>query len=284
MITFGEFTGLLVSDFLQARKAADFYSASLSEEYHVNPLLQGMPVPHYTIEEAEIDIPLKIMGIRKNEVTKEDISKILDKIKHNLPTLLYRNIKNSYYEKQEKIVYDKNGAVEPEQVGVVFNINKTDKEEAEIVRLSQIPHLKACYKSSTASICTLMNQYMTTYVEENNISEMKLLDFTDAFIATLKSVCKNEFGTYLDEQTPFINKDALKKMCNNIGSTMFFDFREVFEQSEGIVISPETADMEKNCAPEQLMHVKLKIKEQDVSFVVDKNESSGETKRFLTLG
>ena len=147
MITFGEFTGLLVSDFLQARKAADFYSASLSEEYHVNPLLQGMPVPHYTIEEAEIDIPLKIMGIRKNEVTKEDISKILDKIKHNLPTLLYRNIKNSYYEKQEKIVYDKNGAVEPEQVGVVFNINKTDKEEAEIVRLSQIHHLKDCYKS-----------------------------------------------------------------------------------------------------------------------------------------
>ena len=57
-----------------------------------------MPVPHYTIDEAEIDVPVKVMGIRRTEVTKETIKKILQKIERSLPTLLYRNIKNSYYE------------------------------------------------------------------------------------------------------------------------------------------------------------------------------------------
>ncbi|NBH26990.1 hypothetical protein D3Z60_14550 [Lachnospiraceae bacterium] len=283
MITFGEFAGTLITDFLQARKIADAYSAALSEEYYVNPVLRGMPVPHYTVDEAEIDVPMKIMGVRRAEITKEDLRNILVKIEQKLPVLLYRNIKNSYYEKQENIVFKKNGTIEAEQVGVAFDFGTDKKEKAGIIRLSQVPELKACYKASTASVCTLMNTYMKTYVEENNIGEMKLLDFTDAFIATLKSVCKQEFGTYPDEQTPFINKDSLKKMCETIGSAMFFEFREIFEQKEGILVLPETGKMESS-SPEQLMRVKIKIKEQDVSFVVDRDESSGETKRFLTLG
>lgn len=284
MITFGEFAGVLITDFLQARKIADAYSAALSEEYHVNPILSGMPVPHYTIDEAEIDVPVKVMGIKKTEITQETVKKILVKIERNLPTLLYRNIKNSYYEKQEHNVWMKNGTVEAEQIGVSLNLEQEHTQQARVMRLSENPQLKACYKSSTASVCTLMNTYMNTYVEENNIGEMKLLDFTDAFVSTLKSVCKQEFGSYPDEQTPFIDKEALKKMCQIIGSTMFFEFKEIFEQKDGVLILPETGKMESSCAPEQLMRVKLKIKEQDVSFVVDKDENSGETKRFLTLG
>ncbi len=284
MITFGEFAGVLITDFLQARKIADTYSAALSEEYHVNPILSGMPVPHYTIDEAEIDVPVKVMGIKKTEITQEMVKKILVKIERNLPTLLYRNIKNSYYEKQEHNVWLKNGAVEADQVGVSLDPGLEQDEQARVIRLSEEPQLKACYKSSVASICTLMNTYMNTYIEENNIGEMKLLDFTDAFVSTLKSSCKQEFGSYPDTQTPFIDKSSLKKMCQIIGNTMFFEFKEIFDQKDGILILPETGKMESSCTPEQLMRVKLKIREQDVSFVVDKDENSGETKRFLTLG
>lgn len=284
MITFGEFAGALMTDFLQARKIADAYSAALSEEYHVNPILSGMPVPHYTIDEAEIEVPMKIMGIKKAEVTEETIKKILVKIERGLPTLLYRNIKNSYYEKQEQRVFAQNGTVEPDQVGISLDFSQEQTEKARIIHLSELPELKACYKSSTASICTLMNTYMNTYVKENNIGEMKLLDFTDVFISTLKSVCKQEFGSYPDRETPFTDKAALKKMCQMIGSTMFFEFKEVFEQKEGVLVLAETGKMESNCTPERLMRVKIKLKEQDVSFVIDKDEESGETKRFLTLG
>lgn len=284
MITFGEFAGMLMSDFLQARKIADAYSAALSEEYHVNPILSGMPVPHYTIDEAEIDVPMKVMGIQRAEITEETVKEILAKIKRCLPTLLYRNIKNSYYDKQEQRVVAENGVVEPDQVGITLDFSQEKAGKARIIHLSEFPELKACYKASTAAICTLMNTYMGTYVKENNIGEMKLLEFTDAFIATLKSVCKQEFGTYPDSQTPFTDKTALKKMCQTVGSTMFFEFREAFEQKEGILVLPETGKMESSCTPERLMRVKIKIKEQDVSFVVDKDEDSGETKRFLTLG
>lgn len=282
MITFGELAGLLAADFLQARRTADMYSASLSEEYHVNPLLRGMPVPRYTIAEAEIDLPLRIMGVRKTEIGEEEIQKILDKIRRGLPTLLYRNIKNCYYDKQAAMVREKSGVVEPEEVGI--SMRQQEEPRAQVVRLSQVPELRACYKASTAAICTLMNQYMATYVKENSVSEMKLLDFTDVFIETLYRVCKEEFSTYLDVQTPYINKEALKKMCQTVGSTMFFEFREIFEQPEGLLVSPETGQMEQNFAPEQLMRVKMKIREQDVSFVVDQNEESGEKRRFLTLG
>ena len=70
MITIGEFTGLLMSDFLQARKMADACAASISEEYHVNPLLKGMPVPRYTISEAEIDVPVQIAGVQHVKVER----------------------------------------------------------------------------------------------------------------------------------------------------------------------------------------------------------------------
>lgn len=127
MITFGEFAGTLITDFLQARKIADAYSAALSEEYYVNPVLRGMPVPHYTVDEAEIDVPMKIMGVRRAEITKEDLRNILVKIEQKLPVLLYRNIKNSYYEKQENIVFKKNGTIEAEQVGVAFDFGADKK-------------------------------------------------------------------------------------------------------------------------------------------------------------
>lgn len=283
MITLGEFTGLLMSDFLQARKMADACAASISEEYHVNPLLKGMPVPRYTISEAEIDVPVQIAGVQQVKVGEEEMKKLLMKIEKVLPTLLYRNIKNCYYEKQEERVFRQNGTIEPEEVGVKITADSGEKEKAVVIKLSELPDLKESYKRSAASICTLMNQYMDTYIKENVISDMKLLDFTDVFTETLKSVMKQEFGIYPDEQTPFINKNSLKKMCRIIGSTMFFEFKEIFEQQEGVLIIPETGKMEQNCTPEQVMRMKIKIREQDVDFIVNRDDETGETDRFLAL-
>lgn len=283
MITLGEFTGLLMSDFLQARKMADACAASISEEYHVNPLLKGMPVPRYTISEAEIDVPVQIAGVQQVEVGEEEMKKLLMKIEKVLPTLLYRNIKNCYYEKQEERVFRQNGRIEPEAVGVKITADSGETGKAVVIKLSELPDLKESYKRSAASICSLMNQYMDTYIKENTISDMRLLDFTDAFTETLKSVTKQEFSIYPDEQTPFINKNSLKKMCQIVGSTMFFEFKEIFEQQEGVLIIPETGKMEQNCTPEQVMRMKIKIREQDVDFIVNRDDETGETDRFLAL-
>ena len=286
MITLGDFTGLLLSDFLQARRQADAYSTAISEEYHVNPLLKGMPVPRYIIDEAEIEVPLRIMGVQKSEFREEDKVRLTDKIKRYLPTLLYRNLKNSYYDKEEYRVTQINGiAPGDEPIGMESILHKSEDPgtvKTEVIRLSERPVLKACYKASTASICQKMNEYMATYIKENAVSEMKLLDFTDAFAATLKSVVKQEFSTYQQEEMPFIDKNSLKKLVHIVSNTMFFEFKDIFEESEGVLVGVETGKLEAQAAPEQLMRMKLKIREQDVDFIVDTDEETGETKRFTT--
>jgi hypothetical protein len=278
MVTLGEFTGLLMSDFMTARRMSDACSLALSEEYHVNSMLQGMPVPRYIIDEAEINIPLQISGVQRSEFKDEDKKKLIQKIERYLPTLLYRNIKNCYYDKEEYRIWNKVKGTDNVTVGISDAENKEEP-----VRLSSNPLLRACYKASTVAICYKMDGYMRTYVDENTVSEMKLLDFTDAFIATLQATVKEEFSTYLDEQTPFIDKPALKKMCQIIGNSMFFEFKDVFDQTEGVLVGPETGKMEDKVAPEQLMHVKIKIREQDVEFVVDQNKETGDVKRFISL-
>jgi hypothetical protein len=278
MVTLGEFTGLLMADFMTARRMSDACCTAISEEYHVNPLLQGMPVPRYIIDEAEIDVPLQIAGVQKSEFNSADKKKLIQKIDQYLPTLLYRNIKNSYYDKEEYRVWNLNKQPERDTVGI-DGIEAVD----EMVRLSNNPLLRACYKASTVSICYKMSEYMCTYVDENTVSEMKLLDFTDAFIVTLQSVIKKEFSTYLESETPFIDKEALKKACQIIGNAMFFEFKDVFQQTEGVLVVPETNKLENNISSEQLMRVKIKIKEQDVEFVVDQDQDTGEVKRFISL-
>ena len=72
-------------------------------------------------------------------------------------------------------------------------------------------------------------------------------------------------------------------MCRIIGSTMFFEFKEIFEQQEGVLIIPEIGKMEQNCTPEQVMRMKIKIREQDVDLIVNRDDETGETDRFLAL-
>jgi hypothetical protein len=57
----------------------------------------------------------------------------------------------------------------------------------------------------------------------------------------------------------------------------------VFQQTEGVLVVPETNKLENNISSEQLMRVKIKIKEQDVEFVVDQDQDTGEVKRFISL-
>ena len=43
-MTLGEFTGQLLTDFLEARRQADALAAAMSEDYHIDPLMNGIPV------------------------------------------------------------------------------------------------------------------------------------------------------------------------------------------------------------------------------------------------
>jgi hypothetical protein len=70
MVKLSEFIGEMVSDISEARKLADSNSVALSQSYHADPFLKGMPIPHYTIEEAEVKFPLSVMGVVSSNKTR----------------------------------------------------------------------------------------------------------------------------------------------------------------------------------------------------------------------
>lgn len=107
-----------------------------------------MPVPRYIIDEAEIDVPLQIAGVQKSEFKTEDKDKLLKKIDRYLPTLLYRNIKNCYYDKENLRVWELCQNENPPAEG---SVRDSTESIYSVKRLSSNPLLKACYKASTAS-------------------------------------------------------------------------------------------------------------------------------------
>lgn len=235
-MTLGEFTGLLLTDFLEARHQADALAAAMNEDHHIDPLMNDIPVPHYTIEEAEIDAPVQIVGIRRTATGDLLIERLLFTLQQSLPTYLYRSIKNAYYDKQAQLVQQAGKQADTKQVG------KTDMptDAPHVVRLSEIPERKACYKASTACISALMDTYMRTYLLENNPDSLQLMDFMDAFQDVLYRVSKEEFGTYSEAETPYIDKQALKTQCAWVSRKMLLEFKRLFQQSDGLLIEPQT--------------------------------------------
>lgn len=67
-----EVIGTLVSDLSHARQLADYTSVMLSGDYNKDPLLKHLPVPHYSIEQVEVEFPLIVTGLRqgRNSVSK----------------------------------------------------------------------------------------------------------------------------------------------------------------------------------------------------------------------
>lgn len=274
-MTLGEYTGLLLSDFLHARQQTDALAAAISEDYHIDPLMSGIPVPRYTIEEAEIDAPVQIVGVRCTESDSELDEQLLQRLRSTLPMHLLRSLKNAYYQKQ---------TAQPNQAGdPAASANPQESASSGIAKLSDTPELQACYRASVISICLLMEQYMSTYLKENNtLGSLQLLDFMDVFEAVLFRECKKEFDTYSNSDTPYANMRVLKTECELISRKMLKLFKNVIEKCEGLLIDPQTGKMGNSVNPDCIMRVKLKLRSQDLDFIVDKDES-GESHRILSI-
>ncbi len=66
MVELSTFIGQIISDIATARTNADAYAASTSELYHADPFVKNMPMPHYIIETAEVDVPVIVVAINKS--------------------------------------------------------------------------------------------------------------------------------------------------------------------------------------------------------------------------
>ena len=109
MITLSSFIGEIIDDVWKARNYVDYSSAVLSEKYFADPFIKGLPIPHYTIDNVEIEVPVMVVGLKTDaedfEKNKRSIVEITDK---RLPSLLFRTLKYNFYTKFDQDEREKN--------------------------------------------------------------------------------------------------------------------------------------------------------------------------------
>ena len=71
-------------------------------------------------------------------------------------------------------------------------------------------------------------------------------------------------------------------MIRGVGTSIFFEFME-FGAENGILVDASTGRLGEYSTKDTMMNIKLKVKEQDLDFVVAGEDGQGNSKRFLSL-
>lgn len=278
MVKLSEFVGEVVSELAQARQAADTTSVQLSQAYHADAFLKEMPVPHYTIEEAEISFPLSIVSVLRDAGGHLENS-ILEAVKLKLPTVLYQAMKESYLEKkrvqtrkrQEERQAKQNTTVDAAEAATVEDI---------VVRMEK--GMEKLYGQIANQISSRMEKKMSDYLFSANMTLVKPLDIKDVFMDYLQKEYVEEFNQQDVTKHPVEDNDALAAMIHTVGTNIFFEFIECGAET-GILVDACTGRLGEYSDKDSIMNIKLKVKEQDLDFVVTGEDAKGNAKRFLSL-
>ncbi len=285
MVKLSEFIGEMVSDISDARRIADSNSIALSQSYHADPFLKGMPVPHYTIQEAEIKVPVSVNKVTSNIQDNELLQPIiLSTIKLKLPQLLINKFLNFYIKKKEKEQQKKKEEQEmQEAVNESMGLNTAEKNRAEKPAVQNISSdLRISYGTASNNITKKLAQYMKEYLNAANFEFIKLLDVKDKIVEMLMYFITDEFSKHNSGYTeaPY-NDDDLPVLAEETGREMFFEFKQKSENEKGLFIEPNTGKINEYVQKDNLLFMTIKIKEQDLDMVVE-NGGDGE-QRFLSL-
>lgn len=290
MVKLSEFIGEMVSDISDARRIADSNSIALSQSYHADPFLKGMPVPHYTIQEAEIKVPVSVNKVTSN-LQDDDLLQpiILSSINLKLPQLLINKFINFYIKKIEK---EQQKAKEEQEMQEAvnkslhmesFDVNNTKNNTANKSSFQNISNdLRISYVKSSNKITKDLVEYMKEYLNASNFEIVKLLDVKDKLVEMLTYFINNEFSSnkYDQNELPY-SEDDLPALAEETGTEMFFEFKQKSENEKGLFIEPSTGKINEYVQKDNLMFMTIKIKEQDLDIVVENGGDS--TQRFLSL-
>lgn len=280
MVMLSDFIGELVSGISDARRIADSNSAALSQSYHADPFLKGMPVPHYTIDEAEIKFPVSVVSVMSDNGSKSFMGPlVLNAIKLKLPHILNNRFINGYISKRkselEDEVLQKRAAAAPDGIADVFDA----PPEENGVEISE--ELRKKYAEASNRITENIAEPMNKFLSVANFEVIKLLDIRDAFVKNLKTVIKEELASFSPECQP-VNEDGLDELAVETGKAMFFEFKQMFKSEKGVFVEPKTGKINEYGSTYNQMFITLKIKEQDLDLIVeDANGKSAQ--RFLSL-
>lgn len=278
MVKLSEFVGEVVSELAQARQEADAASVQLSQAYHADTFLREMPVPHYTIEEAEISFPLSVVSVLRDAGDHLEKS-ILEAVRLKLPAILYQTMRQFYLEKKKARIVRKQEEKQAKQNTTVDAVETSAVDDV-IVQMEK--GMEKLYGQIANQISSRMEKKMQDYLVSANMTLVKPLDIKDVFMDYLQKEYIEEFNQQDITKHPVEDNDTLAAMIQNVGTSLFFEFIDYGEEN-GIIVDACTGRLGEYSTKDSIMNIKLKVKEQDLDFVVTGEDAQGNTKRFLSL-
>ncbi len=277
MVKLSEFVGEVVSELSAARQIADMASVQLSQTYHADSFLKEMPVPHYTIDEAEIAFPLSVVKMLSDNSENME-QEIIKAIKLKLPGILFQTFKDAY---RERIQQELRKKQEEKQAKDNITAN-TDQTPTDDILVEVDEQLEKEYNKASNRISIRMEDKMKTYLSSSNLNIVKPLDVKDAFIDLLQKEYISEFSDYEKEQQPVADNKGLSALVQSVGTSIFFEFARAANDN-CILVDPSTGKLSEYMSKDNMLTIKMKVREQDLDFVVTGEDENGNAKRFLSL-
>lgn len=280
MVRLSDFIGEIVSDISDARKIADYNSSVLGQTYHADPFLKGMPVPHYTIQEAEVKVPVSVNKVISSKQNNDFlVTLILSTVKLRLPQLLTNKLLESYVKRREKEQYEKDleKAADAETDMTFSDVNVA----FETLDESTKDDLKILYAAKSNEITDRLYSDMKEFLSSANFEIVKLLDIRDKLIDLLARIANDKLADIDEERKP-LKDDELPELVTRTGTELFLEFMQRSEGNKGVFVEAGTGKINEYSVKDNLMFLNLKIKEQDLDIVIENDGGDG-VQRFLSL-
>lgn len=157
-----------------------------------------------------------------------------------------------------------------------------DTTPADDVVIEMDKGMEKIYGQIANRISIHMEKRMKDYLSTVNMNLVKPLDIKDTFMDFLRKEYVAEFTSTDAEKQPVTDNDGLAYMIESVGTNIFFEFINSGGET-GILVDACTGRLGEYTTKENVMNIKIKVREQDLDFVVTVEDEDGNAKRFLSL-
>jgi hypothetical protein len=270
MLKLSDYIGQVLTDIATGREIADRNSAALSERYQADGFMKGMPVPHYTIDQASFELPFMIVGVVTKGAMDEGIVEEIVTITRDRTVALIS----------------------------CFILEKTQQEKSyadgKLSTKSETPDRKL--KETINKIADALVKQVRVSVEQEGLKILKLLDLVDRLCEELGTLLEKKFSAKKEvseddedreeagqDGNPLADPENIRQLCERYRRVLFNEYKDLISTTNGVIVDASTGKLNEYAEDNCLTHLKVTLREQDLDFIIEKDEKSGATKRFLSL-
>lgn len=276
-----ELVGELVSDLAYARLVSDKHSCMISEKYLADPYMNGLPVPHFTISQAEISLPVMIAGVETDKIDYEKLKdSITDITKKKGVKVLFDYVAEAVI-KSAKVKNGRSKANLEDEISEAAEL--LGEEEETTPRKKSDKGVLKKYAGSCGDIIQKLIVNINGYMLKNNSHTFKTIDLSDAMSKGLSGMLQEEFGGYEETERPDLTLKDWRKISEMFRAVMINEYDKLFKLQSYIIVNPNTGKLNEFASNQLITNIKLVIKEQDMELTVKKNNEGNDVMRTLAL-